>query len=148
MYIISRCLLGEKCKYNGGDNYCPWVAEFAKTHDCLTVCPETEGGLPSPRPPAERQPNGRILDREGKDVTEAFLTGAAASFEKVAEKIREGETVEGAVLKANSPSCGCGLIYDGTFTGTLVPGDGCFAAMLREEGVPLYTEKDRDAVKG
>lgn len=142
MYVISSCLLGRDCKYNGGNNRNQAVLDFCREHSYCEVCPETAGGLSCPRPPAERQ-GDRICDREGRDVTEAFVSGAEKSWEQVlAEARRRRETVEGAILKANSPSCGSGQIYDGSFTGTLVPGDGCFAAILKEHNIRVNTEKE------
>lgn len=146
MYIISECLIGHNCKYNGGNNRNENVIAFAKEHNCVFVCPETAGGLPSPRPPAEQQMDheGRILvrDREGKDVTAGFIIGAEKCFKEamIAAK-KAGEPIEGAILKAKSPSCGCEKIYDGTFSGTLKEGDGIFAAMLKNAGIPVSTEE-------
>lgn len=152
LYIVSRCLLGENCKYNGGNNLTPDVVQFYDTHRCVTVCPECRGGLPAPRPPAEIVRSAadgyRIVDRNGRDVTEAFLTGAALSWADVQEYAeRNGCRIAGAVLKANSPSCGHGVIYDGTFSGRRIPGDGVFAAILRGRGIPVRTEEDLDAQK-
>ena len=144
MYIISSCLLGNNCKYNGGNNRNGNVLRFYQTHSCCVVCPETAGGLQSPRPPAEYS-GDRILYRTGKDVTETFRRGAEASWKHVlrqAEKRRE--PIEGAVLKGNSPSCGSGSIYDGTFTGTTIPGDGCFVRILKEHGIEVISEKEID----
>ena len=145
MFIISRCLLGCHCKYNGGHNRSERVLDFASCHSCLSVCPETRAELPSPRPPAEHQQGERlrILDREGKDLTEDFVRGAELSYRDVLEEAaKRGEVVEGAILKANSPSCGAGMIYDGTFSGTKIPGNGVFAEMLIKAGIPVRTEKD------
>lgn len=142
MYIISGCLLGNHCKYNGGDNRNEAVCRFASKHTYVVVCPETAAALPVPREPAE-QIDGRILDRSGQDLTEDFLRGAEISMEKVREAAREmREPLEGAILKARSPSCGVREIYDGSFTGRTVPGDGCFAKMLREIGVQVFSEED------
>ena len=142
MYIISACLLGCNCKYNGGNNANEAVVRFTKERKYIMICPETAGGLTSPRPPAEIQ-NGRVIDKEGKDVTVAFVRGSEVSLERVSTESQQvGEPIEGAVLKANSPSCGCGQIYDGSFSGTLTDGDGIFAAMLRERGIPLMTEEE------
>ena len=142
MYIVSACLLGCDCKYSGGNNYCKAVVQFTKEHKYIMICPETAGGLESPRPPAEIT-NGRVINKEGRDVTKAFERGAALSLKKATEESeRAGEPIEGAILKANSPSCGCGRIYDGTFTGTLTDGYGLFAALLKERGIPLMTEED------
>lgn len=143
MYIISACLLGENCKYSGGNNYCPWVDEFSKTHRVISVCPEVRGGLPCPRPPAEII-GGRVIDKEGRDLTKTFLAGAKACYEEaLAEAIEAGEKLEGAILKANSPSCGCGKIYDGTFRGAMIDGDGLFARLLKEKHVNVITEKEK-----
>lgn len=146
MYIISSCLLGHNCKYNGGNNRCQEVVDFCEQKKHVVVCPEGAARLPVPRPPAERQ-GRRIVDKEGKDVTEAFEKGAVLSLGtcRMAADC-SGEPLEGAILKANSPSCGCGKIYDGTFTGTLTEGDGVFAQMLVEEGIPVISEKDTETI--
>lgn len=142
MYIISGCLLGVNCKYNGGNNRCDWVCDFAQKHSHLAVCPETAGGLPVPRPPAERK-DGRVINKLGEDVTALFEKGATHMFNVAAtEAVLREEPLEGAILKARSPSCGCGKIYDGTFTGTLVDGDGVFAAVLKSACVKVMTEED------
>lgn len=171
MYIVSACLLGANCKYNGGNNDNEAVKDFCEGHRVLVVCPETAGGLTAPRPPAEQvkvsgadADDVRILNSEGEDVTEYFLRGAEICFDKVMAacghsdqdgceesdgKGRDGcedndgaEVPELAILKANSPSCGSGCIYDGTFTGTLTEGDGVFAAKLKEAGIKVLTEND------
>ena len=142
MYIVSGCLLGHDCKYNGGNNRNEEVIKFCETHRHVAVCPERAGKLPTPRPPAERQ-GQRIVNIEGEDVTDAFMNGARSSLNtclRLAEYA--GEKLEGAILKAKSPSCGCGQIYDGTFTGTLTEGDGVFAEMLKKRGIQIITEKE------
>ena len=147
MYIISSCLLGHNCKYNGGNNRCQEVIDFCAQKKYVVVCPESAAKLPCPRPPAERQ-GRRIIDKEGKDLTEAFEKGAELSFGtcRMAADCT-GEALEGAILKANSPSCGCGKIYDGTFTGTLTEGDSVFAQMLLEEGIPVISERDTEKIR-
>ena len=140
MIIVSACLLGRNCKYDGGNNGNEAVKELVRGREVLAVCPETAAALPAPREPSERQ-GDRIVSRDGKDLTDAFRKGAEACFARVMERRNE---IEFAVLKANSPSCGSGRIYDGTFTGRLVPGSGVFAEMLEEEGVPVYTEADAE----
>lgn len=147
MYVISSCLLGHNCKYNGGNNRCRDVIDFCEKKKYVAVCPERAGRLPCPRPPAERQ-GSRIVDKEGNDVTEAFEKGAALSLgtcRMAAES--SGLALEGAILKANSPSCGCGRIYDGTFTGTLTEGNGVFVEMFLREGIPVISEKDTEKIK-
>ena len=143
MYIVSACLLGQNCKYNGGNNLNEEVVEFCRNHKYVTVCPESAGKLPIPRPPAERVGES-ILTKEGKDVTDAFVRGADISLRSCMEMARiSGEEIEGAILKANSPSCGVGQIYDGTFSGTLTEGNGVFAGMLKRLGVEIITEKEK-----
>ena len=129
---VSACLLGDACRYDGAAKPCARVAALAARHELVPVCPERAGGLPVPRPPAEiveRDPV-RVADAAGSDVTAAFCAGARRSLE---EALAAG--CAGAVLKARSPSCGSGAVYDGTFAGALVPGWGVAAAMT-EEGAP------------
>ena len=148
LYLVSRCLLGGNCKYNGGNNRDPDVIEFCEGKDVFPVCPEVRGGLPTPRIPSEIR-GDRVVNREGTDVTEAFTCGASltlADAEAFAEK--HSLRIAGAVLKANSPSCGAGTVYDGTFTGTLTHGDGVFAALLRRRGIPVRTEQEIASAAG
>lgn len=152
MYIISRCLLGLNCKYDGGNNRNEEIIEFCRTHDYVTVCPETAGGLESPRNPAEIVPveDGyfKVLDKEGKDLTREFDYGAELSLQSVlvehGSRKRGTCKIEGAILKANSPSCGSGAVYDGTFTGTLVGGNGLFTDKL----IDAYMEERNDPEAG
>ncbi len=141
MYIVSRCLLGIDCKYNGGNNRNEDVIEFCKNHDYVTVCPETAAEeLETPRPPAEivvdENNNRRVIDKEGKDLTESFEKGAHWSVQSVlleaGTMIDGSKRIEGAILKDNSPSCGAGTVYDGTFTGNVTEGNGIFVDKLIE----------------
>jgi purine-nucleoside phosphorylase len=138
--VVSRCLLGDACRYDGGSKHHALVRRLAETCDALAICPECAGGLPVPRPPAERS-GGRYLLADGRDVTAAFEAGAAASVE--AARAHGGRL---AVLKAKSPSCGSGAVYDGTFTGTLVPGDGAAAALFKKEGFTVITETELETL--
>lgn len=140
MYIVSACLLGENVKYNGGNNLTGPVVEFLKDKEYITVCPETAGGLPIPRVPSERLKD-RVIARDGKDVTEEFLSGAQRCFDEVLKRVGLKE-IEGAILKAKSPSCGSGTIYDGSFSGVTVPGDGVFTELLKSKGIRVMTELD------
>lgn len=142
--LVSACLAGVNCKYSGGHNLVPALAELVRQGRAVPVCPETLGGLAIPRPPAEiRGGDGhdvlagkaRVVDREGRDVTAAFLRGAQATLAK-ARKVN----ADLIVLKEKSPSCGSGLIYDGTFSGTTRPGAGVTAALLREQGYRVMSE--------
>lgn len=139
--------MGENCKYNGLNNETKWVTDFVAEKNIIAICPEELGGLGTPRPPAE-QIGDRVVNKEGKDVTEMFLNGALQGCELALEVAKlTGEPIEGAILKANSPSCGCQFIYDGTFTGTRIPGDGYFTKELKKAGIPVYTELDQEAVE-
>ena len=137
MFIVSKCLAGVPCRYDGKDNLVPEIKALVERGEAVAVCPEVLGGLPTPRTPSERLPDGRVLDKRGKDVTAQFTRGA----ERAMEICRE-HGCTGAILKARSPSCGKGVIYDGSFTGTRVPGSGVFAQMLLDTGIPVMTEEE------
>lgn len=142
MYIVSACLLGINCKYNGENNYCEAVDTLTKDHHYAAVCPEVSAGMVPPRPPSEIRDN-RVYSKEGEDLTELFIEGAEASWkEALQEAERVGEEIEVAILKARSPSCGAGVIYDGTFASVRVEGDGFFARLLKEKGIKTITEED------
>ena len=135
--LISACLLGEPCRYDGASK--PLSPEKLETlmreHTLIPVCPEQLGGLPTPRTPSERQ-RDRVVMRDGTDVTAAYQKGAAIACSLAAQT-----AAEAALLKARSPSCGSGAIYDGTFSGTLIPGDGVTAELVKTLGIPVYTEE-------
>ena len=134
--LISACLMGENCKYSGGNNYCPAVEQLKELYTLLPVCPERDGGLPIPRPPAERQ-GDRVINTEGTDVTTQYIQGAEIAL-KTAQKY--GCTL--ALLKERSPSCGRGPIYDGTFTHTLVPRSGVAAELLMKNSISVCGESE------
>ena len=129
--LVSACLLGENCKYSGGNNYIPEVEALRERFDLIPVCPERLGGLPTPRTPSERV-GERVLTRDGRDVTEAFRQGAAKTL-----AIAQKEGITRAVFQVRSPSCGCGTIYDGAFSGKLVPGMGVTAELLEQNGIKI-----------
>ena len=131
--LISACLLGVCCRYDGASKAHPLAGALAQRHTLVPVCPEQLGGLPTPRPPAERQ-GDRVATREG-DVTEQYRRGAEETL-----RLCRLLGCEAAVLKERSPSCGRGAVYDGTFTGTLAAGDGVTAALLEAHGIPVYGE--------
>lgn len=134
-YVVSACLAGQCCRYDGRSNLRAEVAVLVEAGEAVPVCPEVLGGLPTPRTPSERK-GGRVCFATGEDVTEAFAAGAEAAL-----YIAEECGCSAAILKARSPSCGCGRIYDGTFTHTLIDGDGLFAELLRKKGFRLFTEE-------
>ena len=135
--LISACLLGEPCRYDGASKPLQGrkLEALLQNHTLIPVCPEQLGGLPTPRTPAERQ-GDRVVMRDGTDVTAEYEKGA-----RIACALAEQTGAEAALFKARSPSCGSGEIYDGTFTGTLIPGDGVTAALVRTLGIPVYSEE-------
>ena len=132
--LISACLLGRNCKYNGGNNYHPLTEKLREQYDLVPICPECMGQLPIPHDPSERV-GDKVLSKSGADVTAAFRLGAEQTV-KAARK----SGAKKAVMKERSPSCGFGAIYDGTFTGTVVPGNGVAAEALVAEGVAIWGE--------
>ena len=138
--LVSTCLLGVACKYSGGDNACPAVLALAGRHTLIPGCPEVYGGLPTPCPPAERR-GDRVVTEQGNDVTAQYQKGALAAV-----RLAGLTGCKAAVLKKNSPSCGCGQIYDGTFTHTLAAGSGLTAEALLAAGIPVYNEDTCDTL--
>jgi len=133
--LVSACLLGAACKYNGGHNALPPDALEAlrRRYRLIPVCPELAGGLPVPREPSERR-GARVVSRDGRDVTAQFQRGA-----EIAARLAERFGAKKALLKANSPSCGSGQVYDGSFSGILTQGDGISAAYLKCKNVEIFT---------
>ena len=131
--LISACLMGFNCKYSGGNNALPPEAleELKRRYRLIRVCPEAAGGLPTPRVPRERR-GDRVITRDGRDVTEAFRKGA-----EIAAGLAEKYRIRRALLKSNSPSCGSKTVYDGSFSGILIRGDGITAAVLEERGIEI-----------
>ena len=139
--VISACLLGVRCRYDGGDSRNQTAMRHKKTYQLIPVCPEESGGLPTPRPPAEivggdgndvLDGTAKVMTDDGTDVTEAFLKGAHHALE-----VAQSNGATHVILKSRSPSCGCGDIYDGTFSGTLTSGDGVTTALLKRHGITV-----------
>jgi len=126
--MVSACLLGENCKYSGGNNRHEKVLEFIKGHEVIPVCPEVMGGLPTPRVPAEIV-HGVVMSKAGVNVDREYHLGAETALE-----IAKREQIDMAILQPRSPSCGVKEIYDGTFTGRRIPGQGVTAALLIKNG--------------
>jgi len=142
--LVSACLLGAEVRHHGGAATVehPILRRWREEGRIVGVCPEVAGGLPSPRPPAEIR-GLRVITSAGRDVTSEFETGARAAW-----RVARDLGIQVAVLKSRSPSCGTGRVYDGTFSGRLVEGDGIAAAVLRREGVQVFDEsqlEDADA---
>ena len=134
--LVSACLLGENCKYNGGNNYNSAVAEFAKDKEVLAVCPEIMAGMGCPRTPIEIV-DGVLTDRNGNNVDAAMRE----AIEKAMEMIWK-EDIQCAVLQSRSPTCGVNQIYDGSFSGKLIDGSGLFAQALKDAGYQVIDAED------
>lgn len=132
--LVSACLLGACCRYDGAARPQRDVQALARRHQLVPVCPEQLGGLATPRPPAERR-GGAVMTKSGADVTEQYRRGAEEAW-----KLCCLLGCEAAILKERSPSCGYGRIYDGSFAGRLVPGNGVTAELLCAHGIPVYGE--------
>ena len=131
MIIVSACLAGVNCNYNAANKEDVSVVKLVKEGRAIMVCPEQLGGLTTPRPQAEIS-MGRVFTKNGANVTEAFTRGANEVL-----KICKKYNCHKAILKSNSPSCGCGKIYDGNFNDTLINGDGITAALLKKHGIEV-----------
>ena len=139
IYLISACLAGRPCRYDGTACAVPELKRLVEAGLAIAACPEELGGLTTPREPAEIR-QGRVVTRQGRDVTAQFERGAEAALTIVlAQNIRR------AILKERSPSCGCGPIYDGTFSGKLVAGQGITAAKLGRAGLSVCGESNYNA---
>ena len=140
MYLVSACLVGINCKYNGGNNYNEKILKLVKEGKAIPVCPEQLGGLSTPRVPSEiRTINGKkiVVNKDGIDVTENFIKGAEEVL-LLTKKLN----IKKAILKSKSPSCGKGKIYNGNFESKLVDGNGILADLLIKNGIEVITEHD------
>ena len=132
-YLISACLIGEDCKYDGHNNFNMVARQLYEEGLALPVCPEQLGGLPTPRVPCEIV-NGKVINRHGEDKTNEFSLGAKAAL-NAAKKYN----IKIAILQSRSPSCGHAQIYDGSFSGKLIKGEGITTSLLREHGIKVIT---------
>lgn len=140
MILVSSCLLGINCKYSGGNNYQEKILKLVKEGKAIFACPEQLGGLTTPRLPAEivYKDNKRyVINKEGRDVTEEYERGA----EEVLKILKEMNITK-VIFKSKSPSCGCGQIYDGTFSNKLIKGNGITTQLLIDNGIEVLTELD------
>lgn len=137
MYIVSACLLGVDCKYNGGNNKEDRIIDYLKGKNYVPICPEQLGGLTTPRNPVEIV-NGKFKDAQGTDFTKNFIKGAEESL-KIIELIKN---IDAIILKEGSPSCGVNKIYDGTFTNRKIKGIGCTAELLKGKKYNVISEKE------
>lgn len=146
MKLISACLCGVNCKYNGVNNSHPYFMDLLKKGALLPVCPEQLGGLPTPRSACEIKGgsgadviNGQaqVNNKDGEDLSFFFIKGAAETLQ-----LAQQAGISEAILQSRSPSCGCGKIYDGSFAGKLVSGDGVTAALLKMNGIKVWNDED------
>lgn len=146
MIMVSACLFGVNCKYNGKSNYNPRLCHALQGQEILLFCPEQAGGLPAPRPPAEMQGGdgqavlkgeARVVNTNGEDLTGSFIKGA----EEIARLARENKPGL-VILKSRSPSCGIGQVYDGSFSSHLQSGDGVASALLKQFGIPIVSDEE------
>lgn len=136
-YIVSACLAGEECRYDGKSNKIDAIAKLVQEGRAITVCPEVLGGLSIPRSSCEII-GCKVISTTGKDCTKEYETGADKAL-----FIAKSNNICKAILKSKSPSCGKDYIYDGTFTRTLIKGNGIFVQKLLDEGFEVYTENDK-----
>jgi len=136
MIIVSACLAGINCRWDGEARPNPKILEMIKAGKAIPVCPEQLGGLPTPRTPSE-QKGDKVFAKDGNDVTVQFRKGAEEIL-KIAKMINCNQ----AIFKSKSPSCGCGKIYDGSFFGKLIDGDGVTAKLLKENNIKVITEEE------
>ena len=134
--VVSACLLGENCKYNGGNNFNLAVAEYVKDKEVLPVCPEMMAGMGCPRTPIEIV-NGVLMDRNGNNVDAAMRRAVDMAVEWI-----RGEEIQCAILQSRSPTCGVNQVYDGTFSGKLIDGSGIFAQALKDAGYQVLDAED------
>ena len=134
--LISACILGTNCKYNGNNNYNPLVEKLKERYILIPICPEEMGGLSTPRNPSEIL-NDKVISSKGDDVTNNFISGANKALD-----ITKKENISNALLKEGSPSCGSNYIYDGTFTKTKINGMGITARLLKNNNIKIYTEDE------
>jgi len=132
--LVSSCLLGLDCRYCGDNCYSEKIAGLSAGYTHIPVCPEQMGGLPTPRAPLERS-NGKVIDKDGRDFTQAMQKGASEVL-----KIAVLSGCSHAIIKSGSPSCGCGTIYDGSFSGRLIEGNGVMAQELIAAGIEVTDE--------
>ncbi|NLG93509.1 MAG: DUF523 domain-containing protein [Clostridiales bacterium] len=146
MYLVSSCLAGIPCRYDGKSCTNPKIAELVKQGRAIPVCPEQLAGLPVPRAcceiVADKNGKKKVMSANGKDLTKEFEDGAQKAL-----RIAKENGITKAVLKSKSPSCGCGCIYDGTFSGKVIPGNGIAAQLFLENGIEVLTENEADMQK-
>ncbi len=140
--LVSACLLGVRCRYDGTGGSCEALDGLRESHHLIPVCPEVYGGLPTPRIPAERR-DGRVMTKDGRDVTQQYERGAGEAL-----RLAAYFNCSTAVLKEKSPACGCGSIHDGSFSGGMTDGDGVLAQLLKEHGIRVIGDTCTEEIAG
>ena len=135
--LISACLVGDKCKYDGKSNYNPLIKELLEYYELVPFCPEVEGGLSIPRDPCEISKDQKVVSSKGRDVTRQFEDGAEKAY-----NICMYLGIRYAILKDNSPSCGSTSIYDGSFKSRLIKGEGITTKYLKEKGIRIIPDTE------
>ena len=138
--LISACLVGDNCRYDGKNNLSPKIAALLEKYELVPFCPECEGGLKTPRTPSERQ-GDKIITKDGRNVTKQYERGA-----ELAWNICFYLKIKVAILKENSPSCGVHKIHDGSFSGKLIEGVGTTTELLKEKGINVISEDEIDTL--
>lgn len=138
--LVSVCLLGHNCKYNGGNNYSQKTVDFLKDKEVIAVCPEMLSGMPAPRPCVELV-NGRLVDEAGRDVDSIYRGGVKAAMKQI-----EGKDIDLAILQSRSPTCGVRQVYDGSFSGKLIEGSGILAQALADAGYKVIDVAELDEI--
>ena len=139
--LISACLIGDKCRYDGHTNYTPKFQDLLEKYELIPFCPEVEGGLKTPRNPSEIQKDGTVKMNNGRDVTRQYKTGAEKALD-----ICLALGIKIAILKDRSPSCGTTVIHDGSFTDKMIPGMGITASLLKAKGIKVISEDEIDTL--
>ena len=141
--LISACLLGDNVKYSGGNNLTPELVTLLEKYNVkiLKICPECFAGLPIPRVPSEIKET-KVFSKDGRDITEEFLSGAEKTF-----KIAKENQIDFAILKERSPSCGSSYIYDGSFSGKVIQGQGLTVRKLNEENIVIFSEENLEEIE-
>ena len=146
LILVSACLAGVECRYDGKHSEIDGIAQMVKAGKALPICPEVLGGLEIPRPCCEIVKEGevdKVISKDGADVTAAFEIGAQKTL-ALAQLLE----IDTAVLQSRSPSCGLGRVYDGTFSGRLVPGNGLTAELLVKNGIRVIRDNEFDTAIG
>ena len=141
--LISACLLGDNVKYSGGNNLTPELVTLLEKYNVkiVKICPECFAGLPIPRVPSEIR-GDKVYGKDGRDITKEFLVGAEKTYQ-----VAKNKEIDVAILKERSPSCGNSYIYDGSFSGKVIQGQGLTVRKLNEENIVIFSEENLEEIE-